>query len=75
MAHILVSDMAEVAANCYFRMHTQFSTSPDTAVRFHCLLHTIQDKQFTGRIASIAHTAKMGSYFWLPQFPTSSLHR
>ena len=29
MSRILVSVLAEVAANCYFSMHTQFSTSLD----------------------------------------------
>ena len=29
MSHVLVSVVAEVAANCYFSEHFQFSTSPD----------------------------------------------
>ena len=40
MSHILVSVLAEVAANCYFSVHTQFSTSPDTEVEF-CWLEAI----------------------------------
>jgi len=30
MSHVLVSVVAEVAANCHFSEHFQFSTSPDT---------------------------------------------
>ena len=44
MSHILVSVLAEVAANCYFSMHAQFSTSPD--VEGVSCAH-VQDKQFS----------------------------
>ena len=43
MSHILVSVLAEVAANCYFSMHTQFSTSPDME-DVSCT--QVQEKQF-----------------------------
>jgi len=38
MSHVLVSVVAEVAANCYLSVHFQFSTSPDT--EFHCQFHS-----------------------------------
>ena len=56
MSHILVSVLVEVAANCYFSMHTQFSTSPDVE-DVSCA--QVQEKQFVANKIWLAYNQEI----------------
>jgi len=72
MSHILVSVLPEVAANCYFIEHYQFSTHP--TLSFTVNFTQVQDKQLTGRIA-VSYAEFKNSYYHqqIPRLPNKEM--